>query len=242
MHARITQGVKSRFRYDGLDAQFWKTRQATLLRSICLKVGIQIQSKIYDFTDSTFAIFAASDILNIYPIVKQALPRAVFASEALEHGRMSVTSGQKETGLEIMREAISMTEQIYGPVHSESGQAYAGFAMFLFNLEDPVQAVLYQRRAVIVSERCNGIDSAQTLQQYVSAWEFVVFSFSKSKSNNTSYVFVDELGLLRICCGKSIAWAQVYEVRPEPLEVSQHRIPSRYSYTFCKSFWISHCS
>lgn len=80
---------------------------------------------------------------------------------------MSVSSGQKETGLELMREAISMTEQIYGPVHSETGQAYSSFAIFLFNLDDAVQAVLYQRRAVIVSERCNGIDSAQTLQHYV---------------------------------------------------------------------------
>ena len=112
-------------------------------------------------------IFLASDILNIYPIVKHALPRAAFAAEAMEHGRMSVTQGQKETGLEIVRESISMTEQIYGPIHIESGLAYASLAMFLFNIDEAVQAVLYQRRAVIVFERCNGLDCSLTLQQYV---------------------------------------------------------------------------
>lgn len=167
LHQLIEQGVKSRFRYD-LPADFWKKRQITLLRSICQKVGIQVEAKEYPFTTQTKNIFAEQDILNLYPIIKTAIPKAKFASEAMEHGRLSVSQGEKEAGLEIMRESLSMYEQIYGPVHLETGHAYASMAMLLFNFGQLKQAILLQRHALIVAERCVGFDFAETIQQYVT--------------------------------------------------------------------------
>ncbi|KAJ3328223.1 Intracellular distribution of mitochondria, partial [Kappamyces sp. JEL0680] len=124
-----------------------------------------ILAQAYDF--SSPAVFQPSDILNIFPVIKHAFPRAGFASDALEHGRLSISQGQKETGMEIIKEAVGIYETVFGPMNLQTGSAYASLAMISFNNDDIQQAVVLQRRALLVYERCLGTDSAETLQQYV---------------------------------------------------------------------------
>lgn len=164
--------VSTRFRYK-LSSTFWKDRRYTTLRSLCLKVGIQLQAKSYDFQS-----FKASDILNLYPILKHALPYASLAAEAMDHGRQLLSEddeAKKASGLEVSREALSIYEQVYGPVHQETGRAYAKLAIIAFANNEIKQAVAMQRRAVLIAERCGGVDSADAIQQFLN---LAYFEFS----------------------------------------------------------------
>jgi protein TIF31 len=168
LHKSIALEVERRFRYKLAD-EFWKIRQFTTLRSICLKVGIQILARKVDFGAST--IFSPSDILNVYPVLKHAIPRAAFAADAMEHARQLIGQSEKEkqtNGLEIAKEALGIYEQVYGPVHDETGRAYAKLAMLYFSIDDAKQALPLQRRALYVAERTGGFDCAETLQQYLN--------------------------------------------------------------------------
>ncbi|KAJ3299983.1 Intracellular distribution of mitochondria [Borealophlyctis nickersoniae] len=166
LHASVQKEVRRRFRYE-LPDDFYLRRRIQTLRSICLKVGIQIEARDYAW-DSDSPIFRPEDIINLYPIVKHAQPKAAFAEEAFEHGRYSLAQDQRQTGIELMREAATIYEQVYGPVHPETGNTYAALAMTLYQDEDYENAKALQRKAVIIGERTNGLDDADTLQQYMN--------------------------------------------------------------------------
>jgi protein TIF31 len=160
----VEKQIKSRFRYD-LPQGSWDNISVTLLRSICLKVGIQILARDYDFKSAD--CFTADDILNLYPIVKSHQPKAAFAEEALENGRACLAQDQKDLGLELIRESCAMYEQVYGPVHPRTGSAYASLAMLYFESEQLSLALATQRRSIIVCERTLGLDSPESLKKYV---------------------------------------------------------------------------
>ncbi|KAJ3269314.1 Intracellular distribution of mitochondria [Terramyces sp. JEL0728] len=162
LHDEIKSVVAQRFRFK-LAGDALKVRKNALLRSICLKVGIQLESK--DYTTSQFV---QEDILNIYPIIKHAPPRAAFAQEAHEHGRMNIAQDQKDFGMELLKESLSMYEQVFGPIHPETSRAYDYLALQSFNRNELEQAIYLQRRALIASERTTGIDSRVTLEQYMN--------------------------------------------------------------------------
>ncbi|KAJ3256834.1 Intracellular distribution of mitochondria [Boothiomyces macroporosus] len=162
LHEDIKSLVAQRFRFKLADEAF-QFRKNALLRSICLKVGIQLEAKDYAKT-----LFVPEDILNIYPIVKHAPPRAAFAQEAHEHGRMNIAQDQKDFGMELLKESLSMYEQVFGPIHPETSRAYDYLALQSFNRNESEQAIYLQRRALIASERTTGIDSRVTLEQYMN--------------------------------------------------------------------------
>lgn len=163
----IIETVKSRFRYD-ISQTDRKNRNLPVLRTVCMKVGIQIEAKTYEFVATP--IFCPQDIHNMYPIVKHAAPRAAFSEDAFEHGRMCLVKDDKQLGNDLIKEALSMQEQIYGPIHPETAKSYANVAMIQFNNEEKnyPQLVAIQRRAVTAFERTRGVDDPDTLQQYTN--------------------------------------------------------------------------
>ena len=137
-----------------------------LLRSVCNKVGIQIEARDYSFGKSN--CFQPEDILNIYPILKHALPKAAFAEEALDQGQAAIAQDKKVDGQELVRESLSMHEQIYGPIHPETAKSYGIVAMQNYENEKYDEAIAYQTRAAIVAERTLGLDDAETILQFVN--------------------------------------------------------------------------
>jgi protein TIF31 len=79
-----------------------------------------------------------------------------------------------------VREAVNIYEQVYGPVHSETGKAYAKLAMLCFNRKEIQPAVNLQRHAVVVAERSLGLDNAETVQQYLNLGYFEYRNGSKN--------------------------------------------------------------
>jgi protein TIF31 len=186
-----------------------------LLREIALELGLQLESKEYQFSEQAVSsnvaqprtveatkesinggaatsskkkkkardgspsavvasvpasptTFTADDILNVVPIIKEASPKSALAEEALEAGRISILQGQKKLGQELLLESLSLHEQIYGILHPEVARVYNTLSMLYYQLEEKDAAVELARKAVIVSERTLGVDSAETLLSYLN--------------------------------------------------------------------------
>lgn len=112
--------------------------------------------------------FSAEDVLNIVPIMKEAAPKSSLAEEALEAGRISILQNQKKLGQELLLESLSLHEQIYGILHPEVARVYNTLSMLYYQLEEKDAAVELARKAVIVSERTLGVDSAETVLSYLN--------------------------------------------------------------------------
>ncbi|THC90487.1 hypothetical protein EYZ11_010051 [Aspergillus tanneri] len=108
------------------------------------------------------------DILNIVPLVKDASPRSSLAEEALEAGRISLMQNQKQLGQELILESLSLHEQIYGILHPEVAKLYHQLSMLYYQTDEKEAAVELARKAVIVTERTLGIDSADTILSYLN--------------------------------------------------------------------------
>ncbi|KAL9094459.1 MAG: hypothetical protein Q9165_003309 [Trypethelium subeluteriae] len=111
--------------------------------------------------------FCADDIQNIVPIVKEAAPRSVLADEAMEAGRISIAQDQRSLGNELLLESMSLHEQIYGILHPEVARAYYNLST-LFYITNKELAAELAKKAVIVSERTLGVDSADTILSYLN--------------------------------------------------------------------------
>ncbi|KAI1632128.1 eukaryotic translation initiation factor 3 135 kDa subunit [Biscogniauxia mediterranea] len=188
-----------------------------LLREISLKLGLQIQSKNFQFTgeapktateasgngvngqtngtgekskkkkkkardnspssvaSSTGApcTFTSDDIVNVVPIIKDSAPKSTISDEALEGGRHSIMQNNRKIGQELLLESLTLHEQIYGILHPEVARAYSTLAQIYYQLDEKEAAVDLARKAVIVSERTIGIDSAETLLYYLNLGLYV---------------------------------------------------------------------
>lgn len=120
------------------------------------------------FPAPSITTFTAEDIQNIVPLVKDASSRSQLAEEALEAGRISIIQNQKELGQELLLESLSLHEQIYGVLHPEVARVYNTLAMLYYQLDEKLAAVELARKAVIVSERTLGVDSTETILNYLN--------------------------------------------------------------------------
>lgn len=119
------------------------------------------------------ATFTVDDIVNIVPVIKDSAPKSTISEEALEGGRHSIIQGNRKIGQELLLESLTLHEQIYGILHSEVARAYSSLAQIYYQLEEKEAAVDLARKAVIVSERTIGVDSAETLLYYLNLGLYV---------------------------------------------------------------------
>ncbi|KAI9339321.1 clustered mitochondria-domain-containing protein [Obelidium mucronatum] len=175
---RLRLEVSSRFRFPASYLpDTLSSRKVALLRSIALKVGIQIKSKAYDLVDSTNeVIFETGDIINLCPIAKYPEPKCSFGDDVLEHAVYSLRQGEKKAGLEMMGEALHIYEQVYGPVHLEAAKVQNQLARLHHDQGDFKQCRFFQRRALLIHERLSGFDDPETLQQYLNLGFFECLS------------------------------------------------------------------
>lgn len=133
-----------------------------LFRNVSLHLGLQWSSSaLKKVTD--LQKFEISDLLNIVPVVKSTTVRSKLASQALEQGHLSIARDEKDIGLDLINESIYFHEQVYGPVHAEVARAYSQLAATYYELNERKKACEYGLKAILISERCNGVDSAETI-------------------------------------------------------------------------------
>ncbi|KAI1106852.1 clustered mitochondria-domain-containing protein [Jackrogersella minutella] len=124
-------------------------------------------------SSSTPSTFTPDDVVNIVPIIKDSAPKSTISEEALEGGRHSIMQNNRRIGQELLLESLTLHEQIYGILHPEVARAYSSLAQIYYQLEEKEAAVDLAKKAVIVSERTIGVDSAETLLYYLNLGLYV---------------------------------------------------------------------
>lgn len=139
-----------------------------LLRSFCMKNGVQILLREYNFDTKNRLTFFEEDIVNIFPIVKYINPRASDAYNFYTTGQNKIQNGYLKEGYELITEALNLLNNVYGAMHPEIAQCLRMLARLNYIMGDHAEAMSYQQKAVLMSERVNGIDHPSTITEYVS--------------------------------------------------------------------------
>lgn len=139
----------------------------SLLRSFCLRTGVQVILREYDFLSRKHPTFTEDDIMNLFPIVKHTNPKAFDGASVFEAAQGRLQAGLLGEAHELMVEALNLFHSVYGPLHADIATCYRAIARLHYLAEDAVQAVSFQRKAVIVCERIFGVDHPDTIIAYV---------------------------------------------------------------------------
>ncbi|XP_063595519.1 clustered mitochondria protein homolog [Penaeus indicus] len=153
---------------DGIDVvvQKYNVQKVSLLRTFCMKSGVQLFLRDYTFDDKSQESFQEEDIINLFPIVKHINPRATDAFSLYTAGQTKIQQGFLKDGYDLISEALSLLNNVYGAMHPEIAQCLRMLARLNYIMGDYVEAMSYQQKAVLMSERVNGIDHPYTITEY----------------------------------------------------------------------------
>eukprot|EP01080_Neovahlkampfia_damariscottae_P004299 gene4299-7655_t len=148
--------VKEKYSYN-LEKSFNFIKLSTL-RNFCIKVGLKIQSKDYNFESKT--PFAPENILSLEACVKHSTPKSLDAAGFLELGKQQMLMGQLEASFEFLTQSMIMFQQIQGPMNKEVATCFSHLGNILLNSNDIISAILHQHKSLIICRRIFGNDSA----------------------------------------------------------------------------------
>ena len=162
----------------------YNLQKLSLLRSICMKTGIQLQLREY-MMDSKYAVsnpgipvFGEEDIVNVFPVVKHINPRATDAYNFYTTGQSKIQQGFLKDGYELINEALNLLNNVYGAMHPEIAQCLRMLARLNYIMGEHGEAMQYQQKAVLMSERVNGIDHPYTITEYT---HLALYCFANSQ-------------------------------------------------------------
>ncbi|KAJ6648615.1 Clustered mitochondria protein like [Pseudolycoriella hygida] len=156
----------------------FKFHKLGMLRAFCLKVGIQIMLREYNFESKNKSTFSEDDIVNVFPIVKHINPRASDAYNFYTTGQKKIQQGCFKEGFELISESLNLLNNVYGAMHSENAQCLRMLARLSYIMGDSQEALAIQQRAVLMSERVNGIDHPNTILEYA---HLALYSFANNQ-------------------------------------------------------------
>ena len=170
---------------DNIDAfvEMIKLTKLNLLRSFCQKTGVQIMLREYQFENKTVQTFSEDDIVNMYPIVKHINPRATDAYNFYTTGQSKIQQGYLKDGYELISEALNLLNNVYGAMHPEIAQCLRMLARLNYIMGDHMEAMSCQQKAVLMSERVNGIDHPYTITEYT---HLALYCFANTQVGNFS--------------------------------------------------------
>lgn len=170
-----------------------------LLRAFCLKVGIQILLREYNFESKHKPTFGDEDIVNVFPVVKHISPRATDAYNFYSTGQAKIQQGLFKEGYELISEALHLLNNVFGAMHTENGSCLRMLARLSYLLGDAQDALAIQQRAVIMSERVNGIDHPSTILEYT---HLSLYSFANGHVGMALKLLYRARYLLVLICGE----------------------------------------
>ena len=153
---------------EGVDGavQLYGLHKISLLRAFCLKCGMQVLLRDYSLDSRQGEAFSEGDIINLQPTVKHANPRATDALSLYSAGQAKTQQGLLKDGYTLISEALNLLNSVYGAMHPETAQCLRTLARLNYIMGDHLEALALQQKAVLMSERVNGIDHPQTVPEY----------------------------------------------------------------------------
>ncbi|KAH8373062.1 hypothetical protein KR009_011218 [Drosophila setifemur] len=171
----------------------------SLLRAFCLKVGIQVLLREYNFESKHKPTFGDEDIVNVFPVVKHISPRATDAYNFYTTGQAKIQQGMFKEGYELISEALNLLNNVFGAMHQENGSCLRMLARLSYLLGDAQDALAIQQRAVIMSERVNGIDHPSTILEYT---HLSLYSFANGHVGMSLKLLYRARYLMVLICGE----------------------------------------
>uniref|UniRef100_A0A158Q8H9 Clustered mitochondria protein homolog n=1 Tax=Elaeophora elaphi TaxID=1147741 RepID=A0A158Q8H9_9BILA len=148
-------------------------QKTSFLRRFAQIVGIQMLLRDYNLeTGKKSQLFLEDDIQGLYCRAKHVDPKAVDAHSLFLSGQTKVQQGQLRAGFDLVLESLNLMNSVYGAVHSDMAQCMRLLARLSYILGDPSEALSQQHKATLMSERCNGLDSANTVIEYLNLAHF----------------------------------------------------------------------
>ncbi|XP_020715259.1 protein clueless isoform X2 [Ceratitis capitata] len=202
---QIKKEVKSYWDYelkcDSIETavEVYGFHRISVLRAFCLKVGIQVLLREYNFELRNKTTFTEEDILNVFPIVKHISPRASDAYNFYTTGQSKIQQGLFKEGYELISEALNLLNNVFGAMHSENGSCLRMLARLSYLLGDPQEALAIQQRSVIMSERVNGIDHPCTVLEYT---HLSLYCFANGQIGASLKLLYRARYLLVLICGE----------------------------------------
>ncbi|XP_018325241.1 clustered mitochondria protein homolog isoform X2 [Agrilus planipennis] len=202
----IRQELKCYFDYDlitgDIDAtvETFSLSKISLLRSFCLKTGVQLLLRDFNLESKNKMIFYEEDVLNIFPVVKHINPRASDAYNFYTTGQNKIQQGYLKDGYELISEALNLLNNVYGAMHPEIAQCLRMLARLNYIMGDHAEAMVYQQKAVLMSERVNGIDHPYTITEYA---HLALYCFANSQISTALKLLYRARYLALLICGEN---------------------------------------
>lgn len=187
---------------DSIDdsVEHYKLQKLSILRSFCSKVGIQLLLREYSLDHRSRPSFTEEDILNVFPIVKHINPKATDAYNFYSTGQSKIQQGFLKDGSELISEALNLLNNVYGAMHSEIAQCLRMLSRLNYIMGDYAEAMAYQQKAVLMSERVNGIDHPYTITEYT---HLALYSFANSQVTMSLKLLYRARYLFLLVCGEN---------------------------------------
>ncbi|KAG7224622.1 hypothetical protein INR49_011375 [Caranx melampygus] len=141
-------------------------QRISLLREIAIKTGIQVQLREYVFESRHKPVFSEEDVVNMFPVVKHLKPTATDATRLVQQAQVAVQQGLLKDGYELINQALTLFSSVCGVLHEDVCMCLRLLGRLSYILGDYADALSHQEKAVMSSERVQGIDHPQTIQDY----------------------------------------------------------------------------
>jgi len=187
---------------DSIDAltETLSITKVTLLRSFCIKTGIQILLREYSFDNKQQQTFIEEDIINMYPIIKHINPRATDAYNFYTTGQSKIQQGFLKDGYELISEALNLLNNVYGAMHPEIAQCLRMLARLNYIMGDHYEAMSCQQKAVLMSERVNGVDHPYTITEYT---HLALYCFANTQVSTALKLLYRARYIALLVCGEN---------------------------------------
>ncbi|KAI3373788.1 hypothetical protein L3Q82_022368 [Scortum barcoo] len=141
-------------------------QRISLLREIAIKTGIQVQLREYVFESRHKPVFGEDDVINMFPVVKHLKPTGMDATLLVQQAQVAVQQGLLKDGYELISQALTLFSSVCGVLHEDVCMCLRLLGRLSYILGEYADALSQQEKAVMSSERVQGIDHPQTIQDY----------------------------------------------------------------------------
>ncbi|KAM6907215.1 clustered mitochondria protein homolog [Xenentodon cancila] len=141
-------------------------QRISLLREIALKTGIQVRLREYVFESRQRPVFGEDDVINMFPVVKHIEQTSADATRLVQQAQLAVQQGILRDAHDLINQALTIFSSICGVLHEDVCMCLRLLGRISYVLGENADALSYQEKAVMSSERLLGIDHPQTIQDY----------------------------------------------------------------------------
>ncbi|KAM9846424.1 clustered mitochondria protein homolog [Aulostomus maculatus] len=144
----------------------YSLQRISLLREMAIKTGIQVQMREYVFESRHRPVFGEEDVVNMFPVVKHLQPTVTDATWLVQQAQEAVQQGLLKEGHELISQALTLFSSVCGVLHEDVCMCLRLLGRLSYILGDNADALSRQEKAVLCSERTQGIDHPQTIHDY----------------------------------------------------------------------------